>query len=114
MKIIEVLYNTRFHPEYGFQSQGFRIGWDYESPIPGGITRKCIKIEHVNKGRVKEKPHIDVHFSDDTCDIIYEFEKLTSAEEYVYNRILPPAEYQSGEENNEQPQPSIGEDVVQE
>jgi hypothetical protein len=108
MKIIEVLYNTRFHPDFGFQSMGFRVGWPYDSYIPGVEVRKCIKIEYVDKGRVKERPRVEVYFSDDTCDIIFEFEKLTSAEEYVYNRILPPAEYQSGEENSEQSQSGIG------
>ncbi len=100
MQIIEVTYNTRFHPDHGFQSMEFRIGMDYQSSLPfGGSDRKCIRIEEKNiLGAI---PHIWVTFSDNTFVEIKNYETLTHTDEQTFARVLPAAEYQPGEKNNQ-------------
>ena len=100
MQIIEVTYNTRFHPDHGFQSMEFRIGADYQSSLPfGGTDRKCIRIEEKDTGILAE--YIWVTFSDNTFIKINNHETLTYTDEQTFARVLPAAEYQPGEENNQ-------------
>lgn len=82
-KLIKVMFNFHHHPVVGMNFYEYTIGYDYDSYIPGALTRKCIEMKHIEK-----EGYVEVMFNDDTFDRIYNFTHLIFAKEYVYNRIL--------------------------